>query len=308
MKQIHKEYQRSFLLEPTKLTRLLDRIHERLGEHQHVIIGDHFDVFLSGDRRDEMSSVDDVLAVENSRKHKIQRLLITCSSKTERAAGPENEIVVDFATNKTSGTGTSNTKVIAVSIRSDQSGWASRALSEVEEQVERTFLRYTQHAFALVGLVVCGFILFISQVISVQFVPQTGDVLRAMWLRGPDLDRVEQILSQRRVLSEADLREIATLQLRNVLQEQRPKELPQKGRTRQLITLGIPLLVVIGCVFTLLLTCYPSAVFLWGDEVERYANKVQRRKILWSIIGGVTVIGVLSKLFFEGIISWIPLD
>ena len=36
MKQIDKEYGRPFLIEATKLTRLVDKIHERLGEHQHT--------------------------------------------------------------------------------------------------------------------------------------------------------------------------------------------------------------------------------------------------------------------------------
>ena len=33
MKQIDKDYQQPFLIEPTKLTRLVDKIHDRLGEH-----------------------------------------------------------------------------------------------------------------------------------------------------------------------------------------------------------------------------------------------------------------------------------
>jgi hypothetical protein len=42
--------------------------------------------------------------------------------------------------------------------------------------------------------------------------------------------------------------------------------------------------IVVCCGFALLMTCYPKAVFLWGDEVERYAHLLQRRTILWSII------------------------
>ena len=36
MKQIRKEYDRPFLLEPTKLTRLMNSIHERLSQVQIV--------------------------------------------------------------------------------------------------------------------------------------------------------------------------------------------------------------------------------------------------------------------------------
>jgi hypothetical protein len=68
-------YAQSFQLEPTKLTRILDKIHERLEEHASTTKRDHFEVFMSGSRR-----VEDVLKLENSRRHKIQRLLIVCSA------------------------------------------------------------------------------------------------------------------------------------------------------------------------------------------------------------------------------------
>jgi hypothetical protein len=68
MKQIYKEYARPFLVEPTKLTRLVDRIHERLAQHRDTTPRDYFEALLSGSRREEMTSVAEVLALENSRK------------------------------------------------------------------------------------------------------------------------------------------------------------------------------------------------------------------------------------------------
>ena len=96
MKQIHKDYERSFLLEKTKLDRLMDVIHARLGEHPGTTKHDDFEVFLSGQRREEMVRVEDVLKLDNSQKFKIQRLLITCCASTEGAIRPEHEIQVDF--------------------------------------------------------------------------------------------------------------------------------------------------------------------------------------------------------------------
>src|SRR5437899_3201042 len=126
--QVHKEYAQAFLLEPTKLTRIVDKIHERLADHQCTTTRDHFEVFLSGKRREELTSVDAVIALENSRKHKILRLVITCSAGRKGAARLEHEIQVDFGGQ---GTGsTSNTRVIAISVRSDAPGWPGRTLSE----------------------------------------------------------------------------------------------------------------------------------------------------------------------------------
>jgi hypothetical protein len=47
-------------------------------------------------------------------------------------------------------------------------------------------------------------------------------------------------------------------------------------------------------------------VFLWGDEVERYESMLQRRKLLWGVIGAILFVGLLSRLFYEGVVPWLP--
>src|ERR1700741_544180 len=84
---------------------------------------DDLEVFLSGQRREEMTSIDDILKLDDSRKSKIQRLLITCSGSTEGAARPEHEIQVDF-----DGRSAGKTKLV-VSVQSNDAGWSDRALS-----------------------------------------------------------------------------------------------------------------------------------------------------------------------------------
>jgi hypothetical protein len=57
------------------------------------------------------------------------------------------------------------------------------------------------------------------------------------------------------------------MQLRNLFEEQRPKP-AFSGWTKQKTFIGVPLLIVLVCAVYLVGKCYPSAVFLWGDEVE----------------------------------------
>ncbi|MEX0774733.1 MAG: hypothetical protein WD042_03350 [Phycisphaeraceae bacterium] len=299
MKQIHKEYERAFLLEKTKLDRLMDIIHGLLGEHKSTTKHDDFEVFLSGQRREEMTSVDDVLNLDNSRKSKIQRLLITCFASTERGARPDHEIQVDFDGRNI---GKNKTKV-TVSVKSDDSGWSARALSEVEEQVERTSLEDSASRGVLwclfIGvLFVIGFLLLSS---FAGLNSGTGRDADAMWLRVRDVERIEQILKQQRTLTDEEMREIATTQLRNVVlayRESRPS-----GLTRQKAYIGVPLLVVLGCVIYLIGLCYPTAVFLWGDEVERNAKMLHTRRVLWGLIISGIGFGVLSKFFVAGVVS-----
>jgi hypothetical protein len=126
------------------------------------------------------------------------------------------------------------------------------------------------------------------------------------WLNASDIDRIETMLAQRPTLTDEELREISTMQLRNVLAARRATRQTQENQTRRTLFLVVPLSVVVICIVVLLGTCYPSAVFLWGDEVQRYASTVQRRKVMWGIIIGVTVVGVSSRFFFEDVASWIP--
>jgi hypothetical protein len=299
MKQIHKEYSQAFILEPTKLTRLVDKIHERLGEHQPTTKRALFEVFIAGNRREEMDSLDAVLALENSRKQKIQRLIITCCAGKKVATRLEHEIHVDFGGKKPGG----NNRV-AVSIHSEAAGWAASTLSELEEQLERTWLRYLQPFLALIVLLVLVLLVFMTQLVA--FPTDTNQILRGMWLHEADMDRVDEILKQNRTITDEEVRELVTMQLRNVRQDLRPPKLLGKRWTRQALLLGIPLVVVVVCAFLLVSTCYPSAVFLWGDEVERYANTLFWRKALWGVIVSVTFLGVLPELFAAGVASLLP--
>jgi hypothetical protein len=308
MKHIDKGYQQSFLLEPTKLNRLVDKIHERLADHTNSVSHDSFEVFLAGSRHEEMTTVDDVLALDNSRKHKIERLVIVCSASTPDAVRPEHEVQVDFGYPKPSSTPPSSIMKVAISVRSDTGAWASRTLSEVEEQVERTWLHYTWHTSWLVFLGILLAVMLLVVVITSPFF-SLRDSMRAdsLWLESSDVDRIEAMLREHPTLTDENLREIATMQLRNVLGLSRPpRSIPPPNQVARTLFLGVPIFVVLACILVLVMTCYPTAVFLWGDEVDRYANTLQRRKIIWNIIIGVTVVGVLSKSLFEGMSGWLP--
>jgi len=299
MVHVHKEYQHAFLVEPTKLGRLVDKIHERLGDHQNANVHDTFEVFFTGNRREEMTELDDVLALDNSRRHKITRLAITCAASSLGAARPEHEVQVDFARPKPGGMGGS-TKIVAISVRGDTTAWANRTLSEVEEQVERNWSDYARPVIVLIGLLLVALL-----VLAFQLVPPLprSDY---WWLTSSDLDRIEAMLAQHPALSDEDLREVSTMQLRNILDARRNVRSAQENRMKRTLFWAVPLLIVGACIVVLLTTCYPIAVFLWGDEVKRYASTVDRRKAMWSIIIAVTVVGVASRFFFEGLSSWLP--
>jgi hypothetical protein len=67
--RVYKEYPRPFLLEETKLTSIVNKIHEQLDDHAGTIRADQFDVFLPRNRTQQASSVEEVLRLENSRDY-----------------------------------------------------------------------------------------------------------------------------------------------------------------------------------------------------------------------------------------------
>lgn len=249
--------------------------------------------------------MEEVLSLDNSKKRRIYRLVIAGSSSSSGSSLPDHEIHVDFGGPKlirtSSPGGDTNTTVVSISVRSDDAGWASRTLSEVEEQVERTWLGSSPTLVALLALVAI-LIVFLFQLPA----SRTDGILNpasSMWLQDSDLSRLRTTLHNDSVISEPEFRAIVTTQLRNVIDARLPKQSQPRDTSHRLLFIAIPLAVVAACFVMLLASAYPGRVFLWGDEVFRYAAAIQRRKILWTIIIGITLIGVLSQLLSEGVIS-----
>jgi hypothetical protein len=309
--RVYKEYPLPFVLEETKLNRIVDTIHESLPDHPHGVRADRFDVFLPGTRTQQMGSVQEVLSLDNSRAQKISRLVITCSATTAGAPRPDHEVQVDFAgptahssTSGTPGTPPTAAKVVAISVSGDSAVWANRTLSEVEEQVERTRQHQTAYSQTVLLLLLIGGLLLVA---SILLPLRSSDEpwSTRMWLRGADLDRVQEIVEQHRTITDEELREVVTMQLRNVLAAERPMTPPPPppSSMRETLSMLVPTLILLACAALLLAYCYPTAVFLWGDEIAQYDRLLQRRKILWATIVAMTITGLGSKFLFEGIAS-----
>lgn len=280
MPQGNKEYAKAFLIEPTKLERLLEVVHERLGDHPDTTIQDRFEVFMAGNRAEVLSTVEDVLALENSKKYRIERLLITSVAANSSTGRIDSRIRVDFGvikhpkSNTTGGT----SKFVTVAVMGDTLPWTRQTLSQVEEQVERTWISFVTPVVSLLSLVILLLVFFLILVL-----PRLGDEpWKTMWLDDPQLDRIEQAVKENGPLTEAEMRDIGAGQYQNVLAHLRPKAEPQVRRKRTLLLFGIPFLLIVAVSVYLALTCYPKTVFLWGDEVDRYNATLLRRKVLWG--------------------------
>jgi hypothetical protein len=295
--QVYKEYNRHFLLEPTKLTRIVDTVHDCIAAVPGVTAHDNFELFLKGARHEELSSVDAVVAADNSKKHKIQRLAFHCSAAVAGASRTEYEVQIDFGglSNSQQAPAT-KTKVISIAVKSDNASWNSRTLSQVEEQVERTWMHQTISLGLLIGLLAICLFFVASQFLT--FFPSTS---ATWWLARADRERLVQMLRDHPTLTDEDLREIETRQLKNVLRDNGifPESEPSPKNNAAAPYLLVSCIVVVIICIIVLFTCYPSAVFLWGDEKGRYDAVLQRRKVVWSILSSGLLAGVISKVWYE---------
>jgi hypothetical protein len=300
MKQIHKEYPRPFVLEATKLTSIVGALHARLGDHQ---VRDSFEVILSGNRREEVATLDALLALQNKKGMRVERMILTCSSKAANA-GMDHAVEVEFGPKP--GTeqipARATAPLVAITVRSDEAAWAARTLSEVEEQVERTFVSHTTPGLWFGAILVIGLLFVLSQL---HFSHEPADQSWSMWLRSADLDRLQQIVDQGRTITDDEMREVVTRQLRNLVEYR--KDLQTYNATistspKSLLYFAIPFLLVLGCGVYLFARCYPAAVFKWGDEVARYEGLLQQRNLIWQVIIGVMIVGVGANLVSAAIL------
>jgi len=293
-----KVYDYSFLLEPTKLTQIVENIHAQMPEDDGVSVRDSFIVYQTGNKENKFSSLSDVIKTDNSRRYRVRRLLISSSATELRTGMLKHEIQVDFGKKiNSASTGNSQKSVIEILVRGESAVWNNRALASVEEQVERTKSQYAMPIVTLVSILILALFLSLSQI----SVAQHNTFADTMWLKKSDLSFVKKVLESNAPLSESEERELITRQLHNVMDDQKALE-PVKPKTRNLILFGLPLVFIIICA-VLVLFCYPRAVFLWGDEVARHQSRLELRKVFWVGVFLSVIVSVIVSLFSAGLLE-----
>jgi hypothetical protein len=58
----------------------------------------------------------------------------------------------------------------------------------------------------------------------------------------------------------------------------------------------LPIIIVLGCLGYIAVSCSPSAVFLWGDYEEHYKKLVSKRNNVLNVIVTVIILGILTNL------------
>jgi hypothetical protein len=302
MKREQKDYiGRRFEVEPTKLTKLLKVMHEKLAGPADQ--SDSYFVYMVGNHRAQLQTLDEVLALDNSAKHRIVRLQIHSTCRAPNSSSPQSEIDVDFGATFKSGTGSSQTGV-SIEVAGESGTWVADTLSEIEQQVERSWVQHTPPALSILLIILASLITVLLSFGPRSDTVQTArDLATTMWLTEEDISPYAEKLSRAEALSEGEQRQILSRQMANVSTFFKHYDEVDRESRRSIgrSLLAVAAIAVVGVV--LLVRGYPAAVFLWGDEKSRQETRERVKRLLWPLLLAISFIPVLVQLFLPSLLS-----
>jgi len=287
-------YTSPFVLDGAKLTRILTVLEGRFTS-AGAAFNPAFRVTLRNGKNLRVAALSALLALDNTLKNPVSSLEIVASTDQLGAA-------VTFDDTERNN--------IVVAVRGADPKVVGELFAEVEEQVERAMVRgwvpkllggawsITELLLPLVlvgGLVAAAgtFIFSGSERLTVGLTKAAADEARRgltgirtvedkiNWLFEVERKKIELSATE----SEMDLAKFATW--------------PN-------FFLALPILIAVGCVIYMARTCYPRAVFVWGDWDEHYGNIVSKRRAVWGLIVLALVVGIVSSLFVTSFQRFVP--
>jgi hypothetical protein len=294
-----RKYNYPYVVEKSKITRLVDIIQENIVENE-IPYTRKFTVNLSRGGNHEAESLDKIFELVNPQRNRITNFEIHFAAPKDC---PQRSITIGFSAHPEN--------FIFVFIASSNINWMTKIFSLVEEQIERMFQFHNQISRIIISnrnifIVVCLLVIFsiAVNVFPKIFRPEADN--SSYWLIRNDINEFDKILKDKTVLTNEDLHGIFTRQIRNVINN----ELHQKsilgtfGDLRA-VFISIPIAIIILSLMYLISRCYLPAVFLWGDMEDWYHTIVNRRKTIWNVIIGALLIGILGSLFVFGITDFL---
>jgi hypothetical protein len=119
-----------------------------------------------------------------------------------------------------------------------------------------------------------------------------------MWLTSANLKVLQATLAHESALSSDEIARIWTYQIRNVLASQASNAPLWNWR---LMLVLLPVLIISASLIYLITTCYPMAVFDWGDAKEWYEQLFNRRQQVWYVVIFGLLIGLVVNMGVFGL-------
>jgi hypothetical protein len=289
-----KYYRDPFVLEKSKLDRLTVLLREAIGPSPGL--EEHYEIHHADGTLTFLETTDKVFQLDNSGKKLITSLKVRVASMSVDAPQSLREVDVTFEENL-------NGAKTSISVLDPDPRWVASTFALLEEQVERCLKKDILHRLAAsqppaqIALLICSAILM---VITILLVDKRFELRNHMWLSPTDMAEIETQLSDPAPLTQDQYLAIVKRQLKNLRHpfSTRPFEFSWSR-----FFVFAPILIMSASLLYLILFCYPSAIFLWGDREGWHSNLLKRRAFVWNAILASTAISILSGLFVLGIQS-----
>ena len=293
---LNKSFGATFILEKSKLLRLLNIIEEKyksIGKKPKSI----FAIILKNGKQMGVNDIEHVLGHDNAIKNPIDFLGINYECHNE-------DDVIDYDI-----TYSISKSEIKVTVKSSNVRFANELFAEIEEQVERAIVKswisnlkrtISSDPRRIAPLIVSIIMMLILIPIIILVEPQQN-IYRNNFLSNSDIQHILKLSEKVQTIDD----KINLLYKYNMLQLDNIKTNTNLYSFKniflkfdlKLIFILLPFFIIIFSFVYLLIYCYPGSLFLWGDY-EDYYNRIQnKRKFVFNTILVALFIGIIGSLF-----------
>jgi hypothetical protein len=269
---------------------------------QHEATGWH--VTWSVTTGQSYKTLDEVLAPDNSAKHRIVRLRIHSQCRAPNSTFPQSEIDVDFGATFKTGESSQQTGV-SIEVAGESRVWAADTLSEIEQQVERSWVQHGPPMVSIGLIILASLFTILMSLLGPRI--ETNQTARglatSMWLTGEDISPYAEKLSRSEALSEDEQRRIFSRQIANVSSLFKHYDKIERESLRSVGTSLLPVAAIAVVGVVLFVRGYPAVVFLWGDEKSRQETRERVKRLLWPLLLAISLIPVIVQLFLTSLLN-----
>lgn len=287
--RIYKRFNKSFVLNKSKSFRINDIIESSLKKNTINNVNRIFKLSLNNEKEIIFQDFNDIFEVDNGRKNKIENLRLIWSSN-------DLNIEIYFQSEPE----------ISIEITSSNLEIANQIFAEIEEQIERVTL--TDWLYLIINndskFIFYPLILMLFTFLS-TFIIHDKTVIREDILNLSNSEKILLIKKADSTKTNDDKIDFIYTSIRHMIKidsNPEPSSLFLNFLTNyKNYTIIVPIIVCILMIWYVLAYCYPKCVFEWGDMADDYLGIIERRKLIWNILIGSIIVGIITNFFVWGI-------
>lgn len=288
---LSKSFKSIFLLEKSKLSRLLNIIEDKYkdaGKNPNSV----YNITLKNGKKIVVHDIEHILAHDNAIKNPIVNFAIKYKYSRDDDIN-ECEIIYDKTKSK-----------IDFSIESSSVRFSNELFAEIEEQIERSIVK--SWIYAIKKDLLSNIMLLFMLITIISFI--IAGLYKEPNQYSKDTDflsdsNVQHLLNFSKNAQKNDdkldmLYNYYLIRLVNMTKKDKPFSFNDfiYKVDYKIILILLPFIIIIISFGYLIIYCYPGSIFLWGDYEDYYNSILNKRKIVINAIVITLLIGIIGNL------------